>query len=63
MKNKLLGWVALVWGGLVLLGGLPKLFSAGAGAGAYGAGQLAGVLFGGILCAAGLYAVCKKPKA
>ena len=41
MKNTLLGWMALVWGGLVLLGGLPKLVSAGAGAGAYGAGQLA----------------------
>ena len=63
MKNKMLGWIAIVWGGLVLLSGLTKLFSGGMGAGAYGAGQVAGFLFGGVLCSVGLYTVGKKPKA
>ena len=62
MKNKVLGWIAIVWGGLVLLSGLTKLLSGGVGVGAYGAGQLTGILFGGVLCAVGVYTLCKKPK-
>ena len=63
MKNKILGWVAVVWGGLVLLSGLAKLSLGRTGGGAYGAGQLTGFLFGGVLCAVGIYTLCKKPKA
>ena len=63
MKNKILGWIGVVWGGMVVLGGVAKLASGGVGAGAYGAGQLTGFLVGGILCAAGIYTLCKKPKA
>ena len=62
MKSKILGWIAIVWGGLVLLSGLTKLLSGGVGRGAYGAGQLTGFLFGGILCSVGIYTLCKKPK-
>jgi len=62
MKNKVLGWIAVVWGGLVLLSGLAKLSSGGVGGGAYGAGQVTGFVFGGLLCAAGIYTLCKKPK-
>ena len=63
MNSKVLGWIATVWGGLVLLGNLPRLLSEGVGGGAYGAGQLTGWIFGGVLCGAGIYTLCKKPKA
>ncbi len=62
MKNKILGWIAAVWGGLILLSGLAKLLSGIAGGGAYGAGQLTGFIFGGILCFVGIYTLCKKQK-
>ena len=61
MKNKILGWIGVVWGGLVLLSGLAKLLSGGLGGGAYGAGQFAGFLFGGLLCLAGVYTLRKNP--
>ena len=63
MKNKILGWITVVWGGLILLSGLAKLLSGRTSGGAYGAGQLTGFLFGGILCAIGSYSLCKKPRA
>ena len=63
MKNKILGWIGVVWGGAVLLSGLAKVFFGGMGGGAYGAGQLAGFIFGGLLCFAGVYTLRKKPKA
>jgi len=62
MKNKILGWIGVVWGGLVLLSGLAKMSSGGTGEGAYGAGQFTGVIFGGLLCLAGVYTLRKKPK-
>ena len=62
MKNKILGWVGVVWGGLILLSGIARLLSGGTGGGAYGAGQVAGFVFGGLLCFAGVLALRKKPK-
>ena len=62
MKKKILGWIGVVWGGLVLLSGFAKMSSGGIGEGAYGAGQFAGFIFGGLLCLAGVYTLRKKPK-
>jgi len=62
MKLKIFGWVGVVWGGLVVLSGLAKLASDDMGDGAYGAGQFAGFIFGGLLCLAGIYTLRKKPK-
>lgn len=63
MKNKVLGWIGVIWGGLVLLSGFVKMSSGGVGGGAYGAGQVAGFVIGGLLCLAGVYTLRKKPKA
>lgn len=60
MKNKIVGWIAAVWGGLVILSGLAKAFSGGIQGGAYGAGQLAGFLFGGLLLFFGIKQIRKS---
>ena len=62
MKNKILGWIGVIWGGLLLLKFVVSLLSGERiGGGAYGAGQITGVIFGGLLFLAGLLALRKKP--
>ena len=61
MKNKILGWISAIWGGLILLSSLVKILSGGMGGGAYGAGQFAGFILGGLLCFAGVRTLRKKP--
>ena len=63
MKNKILGWIGVVWGSLILVSGTARLLSGGASGGAYGAGRLVGFAFGGLLCVAGVLALRKNPKA
>jgi hypothetical protein len=62
MKNKIIGWIAAIWGGLILLSGLIKLFSGQIPAGAYGMGQLAGYLFGCLLLFFGIKQIRKEMK-
>ena len=54
MRNRILGVIGVVWGGLILLGrligGSPE-----EGAGAYGAGQMTGLVFAGLLVVVGIY--------
>jgi hypothetical protein len=54
MRNRILGAIGVIWGGLILLGrligGSPE-----EGAGAYAAGQMTGVVFGVLLLVVGLY--------
>jgi len=54
MRNRVLGAIGVIWGGLILLGRLiggdPE-----EGAGAYAAGQMTGVVFGVLLLVVGLY--------
>ena len=57
MKYKILGWIGVVWGGLILASGLYQLFTGRIGGGAYGAGRLVGLLFGVLLLYAGLRAL------
>ncbi len=51
-KSKVLGWVCTVWGGLVLLNGLPTMFRADGSA--YSLGMSLGLLFGALMLYAGV---------
>ena len=60
MKNKILGIVGIIWGGLILL---RCIVSDSAGeSGAYQTGQTMGVVLGAGLFLAGCYALVKKHK-
>lgn len=61
MKYRILGWMGIVWGALVVLIGVRGLLSGGIEGSAYGAGRLAGLVFGGLLVFAGIRALRKKP--
>ncbi len=53
MRNRIVGGIAAAWGAAVLINsfinGGPQ------GAGAYGTGQVIGLIFGGVLLIVGLY--------
>jgi hypothetical protein len=55
-RYRVLGTIAFIWGGALILSRLLG-FSRTEGGGAYAAGQNAGLIFGGLLLAAGLFAV------
>lgn len=54
MRNRVLGAIGVLWGGMILLGRLSG-GGAGDGAGAYGAGQAVGLVFAVLLLVVGLY--------
>ena len=53
----ILGWVGVIWGGLLVARGLRSLLAGELGSGAYGLGQLTGILFGALLLFAGIRAL------
>jgi hypothetical protein len=55
-----MGGTGVVWGGAVVLYGLLGQERAG---GAYGAGQVAGIIFGAVLLLAGLYYLITRDSA
>ncbi len=55
-RYRIVGAIALVWGGALVLSHLFGLQRV-EGSGAYAAGQYTGLIFGGLLFVAGLYAV------
>ena len=55
-RYRIVGAIALIWGGALILSRLLG-FSRVEGSGAYATGQYAGLIFGGLLFVAGLYAV------
>jgi hypothetical protein len=60
VRNRILGAIAVLWGaGLILF----KLLGSDQtqAKGAYSAGQTGGLVFGGLLLAAGLYYLIKTP--
>lgn len=59
MRNRILGTIGIVWGGLMV----ASFFLRGAKieSGSYDVGQIVGVIFGVLLCIAGFYYVFKKP--
>ena len=59
-KNRIFGLIGLIWGGGMILGKILGC-SPGPGGGAYGAGQAAGLVFGGLLFVVGAYYFFKKP--
>ncbi len=61
MRNKIFGWIGIVWGGLIVLSSLFGATSSGSEA--YEAGQSSGAIFGVLLLCAGIYYVRKKNRA
>jgi hypothetical protein len=57
-RYRILGFVAFVWGAALLLSHLLGARRI-EGSGAYASGQYAGLVFGGLLIIAGLYAVIR----
>ena len=60
MRQRVLGGIGVLWGGLILLN---RLFGAAppSGSGAYSAGQNAALVFAVLLFAVGLYYLLRKP--
>ena len=61
MKHKILGWVGIIWGGLIVVSGVLRLVSGERSAGAYGAGQMAGLAVGALLFVGGFLSLRKTP--
>lgn len=57
-RYRILGAIAFIWGGALLLSHLLGR-SRVEGNGAYAAGQYFGLIFGALLCHAGLYSLVK----
>jgi hypothetical protein len=53
MRNKIMGGIGIIWGGVILLRAL--FGSSEPSAGAYKAGQTGGLMFGVLLLVVGLY--------
>ena len=60
MRNRILGWIGIVWGGAIVATRL--LGSDGGASGAYAAGQTAGLVLGVLLFLAGAYYAFRKAK-
>jgi hypothetical protein len=58
MRNRILGAIGVLWGGLILLGRLVADRPVD-GPGAYGAGQTAGLIFAVLLFVVGLFYLIK----
>lgn len=61
LRNKIFGGIGVIWGSLVLYGGLSSPASE-AGSEAYKNGQTGALVFGALLLGVGLYYFFKKPK-
>ena len=57
MRNRIFGGIGVVWGAGVLIYSLLK--GGPEGGGAYAAGQIGGMIFGGLLFVVGLYYLIK----
>ena len=60
MRNKVFGFIVMVWGGVIVARFF--LYPPQATNSAYQAGTVVGVVFGAILFGIGLHALLKKPK-
>lgn len=62
MRNRILGAIGLIWGGLILISGLsggPAPADSPAFQGGYTVGTYASLVFGAVLAVAGLYYLIK----
>jgi hypothetical protein len=57
MKNKILGWIGVVWGGFILVNFVLSLVQGSLPGGAYGLGRLLAVAIGILLLYAGVRAL------
>jgi len=58
--KKVLPWVAVIWGGLIVLNGVAMLLSGGGEVNsAYSAGRMGGFVIGGLMLFAGIRAIMK----
>jgi hypothetical protein len=58
MRNRILGVIAVLWGAFILVGRLAA-YRAVDEPGAYAAGQVAGLVFAGLLLVVGLFYLIK----
>jgi hypothetical protein len=61
MALKILGWIGIVWGGLILVGGGIQLLTGMASGGAYQVGQATSIAIGARMLYAGLRALRARP--
>lgn len=58
MRNRIFGAIGVLWGGLILLGRVASDRPVD-GSAAYAAGQMAGLIFAGLLVVVGLFYVIR----
>ena len=58
MRDRIFGAIGIIWGGAILV--FTVVRGGPQGRGAYGAGELAGVILGALMLIAGLYTFFKK---
>jgi LPXTG-motif cell wall-anchored protein len=61
VRNRIFGGIGVIWGALIIYGGLSSPASE-AGSAAYKNGQTGALVFGAVLLGLGLYYFFKKPK-
>ena len=54
MRRTILGWIGVIWGGLIVSNGIRDLIAGELGSGAYGIGQATALLLGALLLYAGI---------
>jgi hypothetical protein len=57
MRNRVFGWIGVVWGGAILVWSLIK--GGPQGPGGYAAGQMGGMIFAALLFVVGMYCLIK----
>lgn len=63
MRNRIVGGIGMVWGGVILLSRLFRNQPQAAPGGAYSAGQSTALIFGALLFVVGAYYFFKRPAA
>ena len=61
MRNKIVGWIGIIWGSAILVSMFVRKAPMGNGPGPYAAGAMIGFLLGAAMLAAGIYVVRKRP--
>ena len=57
MRNTILGWIGVIWGGLIVSSGIRGALAGEFGNGSYQVGRMIAILFGALLLSAGIRAL------
>lgn len=61
MRNKIFGWIGIIWGSAIIVSMFVRKAPLGNGPGPYAAGAMFGLLLGVAMLLAGIYVVRKRP--